>query len=401
MTTGVLVQRHQPGTAPGGRRGPVPGRSHGGPRDCGCGRTGCHDDFAALATTVDAVARGLLRDRLIERHLDLAYGLAGRYWWPGPGFEDLRQVAALALVEAVNRFDPGMDTAFSAFAVPTIVGALKRHFRDQRWIVHPPRRVKELRVRIRATVDLLTQQLRHMPTVADLAERLDCTEQEIREALATEDAMRPLSIDAPVGAVDDETLLAATLGDCDVAYDHVDDVEMLGPLLAELPEREQRVITMRFVSNLTQLQIAQQIGCSQMHVSRILRAALDRLRRALQQPVQSSVVNRDGRPAHTEPTTGSAPRRDSCLPTPVRPQHQLRRCPTTHRPERPPVHRSRQIPQWRPAGGASGGAKGQPADRQYRPARASPHPPIRSGSTTGRRCGAAADRAGAQSGSRR
>jgi hypothetical protein len=161
------------------------------------------------------------------------------------------------------------------------------------------------------------------------------------------------------------------------------------------------VITLRFVDNLTQLQIAQQIGCSQMHVSRILRAALDRLRRALQHPVQSRVVNRDGRPAHTEPTIDSAPRRDSCLPTFIRPQRQLRRFPTAYRPERPPVHLSCQIPQWHPAGGGRGRAKGQPADGHHRPARASPHAPIRSGSTTGRRCGAAADRAGAQSGSRR
>jgi RNA polymerase sigma-B factor len=316
--TGVLVQPHQAGTAPG--------RPRGGPRDCGCGRTSCRDDFATLATTVHPAARALLRNRLVERHLDLAYSLAGRYWWPGPGFEDLRQVAALALVEAVNRFDPGMDTAFSAFAVPTVVGALKRHFRDQRWIVHPPRRVKELRVRIRATIDLLTQQLRRMPTVVDLAERLECSPQEIREALATDDAMRPLSIDAPVQAVDDDTLLAATLGDCDVAYNHVDDVETLGPLLAELPEREQRVITMRFVGNLSQSQIAHQIGCSQMHVSRILRAALGRLRRALQYPAQSPapVGNRAGRPAHTEPTIDSPSRRVSCRPTPNRPRRQLR-----------------------------------------------------------------------------
>src|SRR5690242_7088647 len=208
MTTDVLVQ-------PVAER-----RPHGGPRDCGCGLASCHDDFAALAATAQPAARTLLRNRLIERHIELAYSLAGRYWWPGPGYDDLRQVAALALVEAVNRFDPGLDTAFSAFAVPTIAGALKRHFRDQRWMVHPPRRVKDLRLRIRSAVDGLTQQLRHMPTVADLAERLDCSQQEIREALASDDAMRPLSIDAPGRAGDDDAVIAATLGDGDVAYNH-------------------------------------------------------------------------------------------------------------------------------------------------------------------------------------
>jgi RNA polymerase sigma-B factor len=282
MTASVMVQRHEPGTVRVANEGPGPARPHGGPGDCGCGRAECHDQFVALAATTDPAVRTALRDRLIEAHLDLAYAIAGRYLRPEPGFDDIRQVAALALVEAVNRFDPRLHTAFSAFAAPTITGSIKRHFRDQRWMLHPPRRIKDLRQRIRATIDLLTQQLRHTPTVTDLAHHLDCTPQEISEALRTDDALRPLSIDAPIRATDGDTTLAAILGSPDAAYTHIDDVETLGPLLAELSERELHVITMRFADNLSQSQIAKQVGCSQMHISRILRAALDRLRYGIQ-----------------------------------------------------------------------------------------------------------------------
>jgi RNA polymerase sigma-B factor len=233
-----------------------------------------------LAATIDPVARAALCHRLVEVHLDLTYQVADRFWCPEPGREDIRQVAAFALVEAVNRFDPARHMAFSAFAVPTVSGSIKRHFRDQTWMLHPPRRVKELRLRIRAVSDLLTQQLRHLPTVADLAEHLDCSPKDVLEALGTDYAMRPLSIDAPTRADGDATL-ATVLGHPDAAYTNVDDVETLRPLLAELSERELRVIAMRFAGNLTQSQIAEQLGCSQMHVSRMLRSTIRRLRRRL------------------------------------------------------------------------------------------------------------------------
>ncbi len=282
MTASVMVQRHEPGAT-----GVGPARPHGRPGDCGCGRADCHDQFVALAT-IDPAVRAALRDRLVEAHLDLAYAIAGRYLRREPGFDDIRQVAALALVEAVNRFDPRLHTAFSAFAAPTITGSIKRHFRDQRWMLHPPRRIKDLRQRIRAATDLLTQQLRHTPTVTDLAHHLDCTPQEISEALRTNDALRPLSIDAPIRATDHDTTLTAILGSPDAAYTHIDDVETLRPLLAELSERELHVITMRFADNLSQSQIAKQVGCSRMHISRIVRAALDRLRYGLQNGPASS-----------------------------------------------------------------------------------------------------------------
>ena len=260
MSTGVLVQTHA---------------------DCGCGRVGCQEEFAALAAIADPAGFQQLRTRIIEAHLGLAYSIASRYRRVAADFEDLRQVAALTLVEAVDRFDPGRGTAFSGFAVPTVAGAMKRYFRDESWVVQPPRRVKDLRLQIRAVTDLLTQQLRRLPTVADLAEHLHCSPQDIREAVASDDAMRPVSIDAPVWAVED-TDLASTLGDADGAYDGVEDVLTLRPLLAQLPERELRVVTMRYAGNRTQAQIAEAVGCSQMHVSRILRGALDWLRQAFQ-----------------------------------------------------------------------------------------------------------------------
>jgi RNA polymerase sigma-70 factor (sigma-B/F/G subfamily) len=280
MTANVLVLDHEP--APHTERVPTVAPGHGGRHDCGCGRPECHDEFAVLAATTDRRARAARRERSIEAHLGLAYRIAAHYRRPSLGLDDIRQVAALALVEAVDRFDPSLGTAFSAFAVPTITGAIKRHFRDQGWALHPPRRVKELRLRIRGASDLLTQRLCHAPGVRDLAEYLDCSQDEVREALCTDEVARPLSIDAPVRATEDGTTLAATMGGPDAGYTRVEDVETLRPLLARLPERELRVVTMRFVENLTQSQIAERLGCSQMHVSRILRATLDRLRRELQ-----------------------------------------------------------------------------------------------------------------------
>jgi RNA polymerase sigma-B factor len=287
MTASVLIHRpaHEDSTRQRSQSTDGPsttGRRHGGWQDCGCRRTDCHDEFMALASTSDSRARIAARDQLIESHLELAYSIARHYHRPGPGSEDIRQVAALALVEAVNRFDPNLGTAFSAFAVPTIAGAIKRHFRDQRWTVHPPRRIKELRLRLRAATELLTQQMRRSPTVADLAGHLGCDQEEICEALCADDALQPLSIDAPVRAAEDDFTLAATLGGADDGYARVENLATLRPLLAELSERELRVITMRFAGNLTQSQIAERVGCSQMHVSRLLRAALGRMRRSLQ-----------------------------------------------------------------------------------------------------------------------
>jgi RNA polymerase sigma-B factor len=261
---------------------------------CGCRRADCRDALATLATTTDPTARAALRDGIVAVHLDLAYRIAARYQRSGPGWEDVRQIAALALVEAVDRFDPGLGTVFSAFAIPTISGTIKRHFRDDRWMVKPPRPVKDLRLRIRASIDSLAQQLCRVPTVADLADHLACSSEEISEALRADGAARPLSLDAPVRAAEDITV-ADCLGSPDNAYSHVDNVETLRPLLGGLSEHARHVVAMRFAGGLTQSEIAERIGCSQMHISRLMNASLGVLRRGLS----------DG-PAASRITTGSS-----------------------------------------------------------------------------------------------
>jgi RNA polymerase sigma-B factor len=249
---------------------------------------------------IDPATRAAVRNGLVEVHLDLAYALAGRYRRPGPTFDDVRQVAALALVQAVTRFDPAVDTVFWAFAAPTITGSIKRHFRDQWWMVHPPRRIKDLRLRIRTATDLLTQQLRHAPTITDLARYLGCPPQEISEALCSDNAMRPLSIDAPARATtSDGDGWTALLGSPDAAYAQVDTVHTLRSLLDELPERESHVLTLWLAEDLSQAEIAARLGCSQMQISRILRASIDRLRHRLD----------DGRPmAHRRRLPGRSRR---------------------------------------------------------------------------------------------
>jgi RNA polymerase sigma-B factor len=262
-----------------------------------------------MAATTDPAARTALRDRLVAVHLGLAYGIAARYHRSGPGSEDIRQVVALALVEAVGRFDPGRGTVFSAFAAPTISGTIKRHFRDHSWMVSPPQPVKDLRLRIRASTDPLAQQLRRVRTVVDLADHLVCSPQEISEALRADEAARPLSLDAPVRATDDTTM-AAMLGSPDSAYTHVEDLEMLRPVLGGLSERARRVLAMRFADGLTQSEIAKRVGCSQMHIYRILRASLDQLRRGMRdRPAARTVAAGSGAfPRHPNPFLSTSTR---------------------------------------------------------------------------------------------
>jgi len=271
--------------------GPRPDRPPGQPR-CGCGRVGCRDALATLAMTTDPAARASLRDGIVAVHLGLAYRIAARYQRSGPGWEDVRQIAALALVEAVDRFDPGVGAVFSAFAAPTISGTIKRHFRDDRWMVKPPRPIKDLRLRIRASSDSLAQRLGRVPTVADLADDLACSPEQIGEALRADEAARPLSLDAPIRTAGDGITVAAIVGRPDNAYSHVENVETLRPLLAGLSERAQNVLAMRFAAGLTQTEIANRMGCSQMHISRLLRASIGELRRRLRDSPAASTATR-------------------------------------------------------------------------------------------------------------
>ena len=226
---------------------------------------------------------GVLREQAIHHARPLAVTLAHRYQGRGEPSEDLVQVATLGLINAIDRYDPHQG-AFTAYAVPTITGEIKRHFRDKGWQIHVPRRLQELRLRVAATAATLTQGLGRTPTVAELATQLGVSEREIREAQATSHAYRADSLSAPTQPWDtagDGGTLADELGSPDSGFEGVDNRETLRLVLATLPTREQHILTLRFYDNLTQAQIAEQVGISQMHVSRLLARALTELRHRL------------------------------------------------------------------------------------------------------------------------
>jgi RNA polymerase sigma-B factor len=236
-----------------------------------------------LADLPEGEDRSRVRARLIELYIPLAEYLARRFRNRGEQFDDLVQVANLGLIKSVDGYDASRGAAFTSYAIPMIVGELKRHFRDKGWDVRVPRRLQELRLEITKISGDLAQDLGRSPTVADLAARLDVSEEEIIEGLDCGQAYRAMSLDAPVGNDGDagQTGLGDLLGGLDPDLETVEHRESLRPLLAKLPAREQKIIAMRFFGNLTQSQIAAELGISQMHVSRLLAQALRILREGL------------------------------------------------------------------------------------------------------------------------
>jgi RNA polymerase sigma-B factor len=227
--------------------------------------------FAELCRTGDPA----LRNELVEEYLWLARHCARRFAGRGEAPDDLNQVAMMALVKAVDRFDPSFKVRFATFAVPTMIGELRRHFRDRTWSLRVSRRLKDLHLELKAASEQLSHDLGRAPTVDELADALDTTPEEVLEALEAGAAYRPTSLNAgPVGADADEEIIPGA-----------DDPEMVETgarvvvqeALKGLPERERRVIYLRFYLGLTQSEIAEEIGVSQVHVSRILRATLARL----------------------------------------------------------------------------------------------------------------------------
>ena len=216
-----------------------------------------------------------LRDQLIESNLRLATYLARRFANKGEALDDLEQVASLALVKAVDRFDPSREVTFSTFATRTIVGELKRHFRDRAWSMRPPRRLQELCIELNRQVESLSHDLGRAPTVRELGAALDATPDEVIQAMAAAQSYRLSSLDVPVG---DGESLAVTLGGHDESFDGAEQRAELVPLMRELPERQRLILHLRFTEDLTQAEIAERVGLSQMHVSRLLRAALTSLR---------------------------------------------------------------------------------------------------------------------------
>jgi RNA polymerase sigma-B factor len=219
------------------------------------------------------------REELVRRYLPFAKNLALRYRGASESFDDLLQVASLGLVNAIDRFDPDRGAPFTAFASPTILGELKRHFRDRVWTVRVPRGLHDRMAEVEKAISELTVELQRSPSVGEIAERMGVDPAEVLEVLEANHNRRPLSLDRPVGGDDaDESPAAEWVGDEDQGFELIEDKLALEEALPRLDERERLVLRLRFVEDMTQSQIAERIGHSQMHVSRILRRTLDRIR---------------------------------------------------------------------------------------------------------------------------
>ena len=214
---------------------------------------------------------------VVDAHAGLAHRLASRFGNRGESSEDLTQVAMLGLVKAVQGFDPDRGLRFSTYATPTILGELKRHFRDRAWAVRPPRRVHDLYLVVQAAMDELAQEHGCSPTIAEVAERVAASEEQVIEAMEAGGLRRSASLDVPV-APDDGRSLANSIGEEDERLADVDRRLTLEALLTRVPRHEQEIVRLRFVDGLTQLEIARRVGRSQMQVSRMLARSLDRLR---------------------------------------------------------------------------------------------------------------------------
>jgi len=233
------------------------------------------------STSADDPAHRRARDDLVTLHLPLVSFLARRFRDRGEPLDDLVQVGTIGLIKAVDRFDPERGVEFSTYATPTIVGEIKRHFRDKGWAIRVPRRLQELRLSIGSATAELSQASGRTPTVAEIAAHLGISEDDVIEGLEGAQAYSTSSLDAPVGGDDDAPMLADRLGDVDPSLETIEYRESLRPLLAALPSRERRILALRFFHGMTQSQIAEEVGVSQMHVSRLLTKSLATLREGL------------------------------------------------------------------------------------------------------------------------
>jgi RNA polymerase sigma-B factor len=231
-----------------------------------------------------SVAYRRQRDLIFERCLPLADHIARRFRNRGEPLDDLVQAARVGLVNAVNRFDVDNGADFLGFAVPTIMGEVRRHFRDFGWAVKVPRRLKELQVQVNRAREELFQQNGRAPTASELAEHLGIDREAIVETTIAGSNYSTLSTDMQVGSEDHGQTIGETFGDVDLNLDKVLELHTVRPLIAALSERERVVLTLRFFENMTQSEIAERIGCSQMHVSRLLAKALRGLRSQIHEP---------------------------------------------------------------------------------------------------------------------
>ncbi|WP_330287866.1 RNA polymerase sigma factor SigF [Streptomyces sp. NBC_00576] len=274
-STGGTMSEHERDDAQGAQQ--TVQVTHHSPTD----RSGARALFYELRALPDGSAEyAELRNRLVRMHLPLVEHLARRFRNRGEPLDDLTQVATIGLIKSVDRFDPDRGVEFSTYATPTVVGEIKRHFRDKGWAVRVPRRLQELRLSLTTATAELSQRHGRSPTVHELAEKLGISEEEVLEGLESANAYSTLSLDVP--DTDDESpAVADTLGSYDEALEGVEYRESLKPLLEDLPPREKRILLLRFFGNMTQSQIAQEVGISQMHVSRLLARTLAQLREKL------------------------------------------------------------------------------------------------------------------------
>jgi RNA polymerase sigma-B factor len=238
-------------------------------------------ELGAAAAAGDEDQRRRIRDALVALHLPLVEYLARRFRNRGEPLDDLVQVATIGLIKSIDRFDLDRGVEFSTYATPTIVGEIKRHFRDKGWAIRVPRRLQEMKLSLtKATADL-SQRNGRAPTVAELAKYLELSEDEVLEGLESANAYSAISLDAPELGDEDAPAVSRSLGALDEALEGVVYRESLKPLLEQLPEREKTILMLRFFSNRTQSQIATELGISQMHVSRLLARTLAVLREGL------------------------------------------------------------------------------------------------------------------------
>jgi RNA polymerase sigma-B factor len=225
----------------------------------------------------------LAREALVERFLPLARQLARRYQRGGEPLDDLIQVASLGLLKAIDRFEPSRDTAFSSFAVPTILGELKRHFRDRGWSVRVPRDLQEMSVRVDRVAEDLARDLGRAPTPAEIGEHIGATTEQVLEAREAAGAYRAISLDRPREDDEEGDGIAETMGVDDPGFGLAEDAATVERLMTVLSDREREVLRLRFVEDLTQSEIGARVGVSQMHVSRLIRQAITRLRGAAEE----------------------------------------------------------------------------------------------------------------------
>ena len=223
------------------------------------------------------------REELVQRHLPLVRSLARRFAGRGESLEDLEQVGAIGLIKAIDRFEMSREVALTSYATPNVVGEIKRHFRDRGSAIRIPRNLKELSAKLGKAMERLTALEGRSPTIAELAKELDTSPEQVLEALEAGSAYAPMSL-SPNPAGEGELDPLEALGSEDVAFERSEDRATLEPALRGLPQREREILRKRFVEGLTQTQIAEQVGISQMHVSRLIRKSLGRMRAELTRP---------------------------------------------------------------------------------------------------------------------